>query len=459
MSVKKSDYKSTLNLPQTSFPMKADLAHREPEMLKKWQDEKLYEAIREKSKGAKLKYVLHDGPPYANGHIHIGHALNKILKDIIVKFKTMSGHNALYVPGWDCHGLPIEHQCLKEMGKRKDEVERVEFRKQARKYAERFIDIQREEFKRLGIFGECEKPYRTMDYGYQASIAESFITLYEKGFIEQRLKPVPWCWDCETALADAELEYEDKTSKSIYVAFKLNEETCDPALLNLIKGKSADVLIWTTTPWTLPANVGIAFHPKLHYVVGETEKGSFVFSEELQESLQKKLGWQKLRIIAKFSGETVPFTYAERPFSAGGSKKILADYVSSTDGTGTVHIAPGHGAEDYRYGYLDNGLPILSPVDEKGRFTAAVIAKQSPEIASSASGLLAMTRELVGLNVFKANKVIIEILKKQKALPHEENYAHSYPHCWRCKSPIIFLATPQWFLKIDHQDLRKKMGN
>ncbi|MBI4394818.1 MAG: isoleucine--tRNA ligase, partial [Candidatus Omnitrophica bacterium] len=440
MSVKPKNYKSTIHLPQTSFSMKASLPEAEPKRLRLWAEEKLNERILSQIRRREKKFILHDGPPYANGRIHIGHALNKILKDIIVKYKTMRGFSALYIPGWDCHGLPIEHQCLKEMGKRKDEVERLAFRKEARKYAERFIKIQREEFKRLAIFGDWEKPYRTMDPTYQAMIAESFITLYEKGFIEQRLKPVPWCWDCETALADAELEYEDKTSKSIYVAFKLEEENCDPAFRNLIKGKSVGILIWTTTPWTLPANVGIAFHPRLHYVACETEKGIFIFAKELQENLKTKLGWKNLRIIAQFSGEAIPFSQAERPFSKGGSKRILADYVSSTDGTGIVHIAPGHGEEDYQYGHLKNALPILSPVDEKGKFT-----KEFPSCE--------------GMNVFKANEKIIGLLKEKKTLLHEEEIQHSYPHCWRCKKPIIFRATPQWFLKVDHQNLRRKMGD
>src|SRR3990167_3733077 len=248
-------YATTVHLPQTPFPMKADLACREPEILKKWESEKLYEGIRSKSKG-KPKYILHDGPPYANGRIHIGHALNKILKDMIVKYYTMRGFDALYVPGWDCHGLPIEHQCLKDMGKRKDEVERVAFRKEARKYAEKFIQIQREEFKRLGVFGEWEKPYLNMSYDYQATIAKSFLGLYEKGFIEQRLKPVPWCFDCETALADAELEYEDRTDKAVYVAFPVHpHEKDNEKFLDWIKNKTgkrkAFFLIWTTTPWTL----------------------------------------------------------------------------------------------------------------------------------------------------------------------------------------------------------------
>lgn len=427
MSLKSKDYKNTINLPQTSFPMKADLVNREPILLDQWKKEGLYPAIREKSKNA-TKYILHDGPPYANGRIHIGHALNKILKDIIVKYKTMAGFDSLYVPGWDCHGLPIEHQCLKEMGKRKEEVERVEFRKQARKYAERFILLQREEFIRLGIFGEWEKPYLTMNYDYQATIAESFLKLFEKDFIEQHKKPVPWCWDCETALADAELEYEDKTDKTVYVAFPK------------IDSDNVSFLVWTTTPWTLPANVGLALHPNLEYVTVETEKGRFILARELLSTLQEKLGLTKVKEIGIKTGNSFLSARAKHPFIEGRiSKVILANYVLATDGTGIVHIAPGHGEEDYEYGYLENKLEILSPVDEKGRFTDEFpLAK--------------------GMNVFKANEKIIEELKSKNALLHTESYQHSYPHCWRCKNPIIFRATPQWFLKIDHRDLRKKMS-
>ncbi len=436
-------YKETLNLPQTAFPMKAELARREPEVLEQWKQDSLYEAIRKQSQG-KPKYILHDGPPYANGHIHIGHALNKILKDIIVKYKTMSGFDSLYVPGWDCHGLPIEHQCLKEMGKRKDEVDRVSFRREARKYAEKFVTIQREEFKRLGVFGEWENPYLTMDYKYQAVIADSFLKIYEKGFIEQRLKPVPWCWDCETALADAELEYEDKTSLSIYVQFEVVQ---DEGLKKLTKNRPVYLLVWTTTPWTLPANVGVAFNPQVAYLLAETDKGIFIFAESLKDTLQKKLGWNEIKMLSTYQpqkvGNQVPylpliFEQVRHPFLNRDSRVIFADYVSATDGTGIVHIAPGHGEEDYKYGHLDNELPIVSPVDERGRFT-----KEFPEAA--------------GMHVFKANEKIIEILKEKGALLHTESYQHSYPHCWRCKKSIIFRATPQWFMKIDHHHLREEM--
>jgi isoleucyl-tRNA synthetase len=419
-------YKDTLNLPQTVFPMKADLARREPEMLKAWEESGLYASIRKKSSG-KEKYVLHDGPPYANGNIHIGHALNKILKDIIVKYKTMQGFDSLYVPGWDCHGLPIEHAALKEMGKRKEEVERVAFRKQARHYAEKFVSTQREEFKRLGIFGEWNKPYLTMNFPFQASIADSFLRLYEKNYIEQRLKPVPWCWDCETALADAELEYEDKTSVSVYVAFPSTSF------------ENASFLIWTTTPWTLPANVGIAFHPDLNYVLAETDKGKLIFAQSLLDTLSSKLGLKEVRVQKTILGKDMNGLEASHPFLNRKSKAILADYVSATDGTGIVHIAPGHGEDDYQYGYLENKLPILSPVDSRAKFT-----KDFPKGQ--------------GLKVLKeGNEKVIEILKEKNVLLHSENHQHSYPHCWRCHKPIIFRATPQWFMKIDHDELRNKL--
>ena len=257
--------------------MKADLPLREPKLFKVWQEERLYDALHRKSQ-SRPKFILHDGPPYANGHIHMGHLLNKVLKDIIVKFETMRGKNAHYVPGWDCHGLPIEHQCLKDMGKRKDQVERVPFRREARKYAEQFVNIQREEFKRLGIFGDWENPYLTMNFSYQAAIAESFLKLFEMGYIEQRLKPVPWCFDCETALADAELEYEDKKDKAVYAAF--------PVRTTNVRGGTwpqgiFSYLVWTTTPWTLPANVGLAMHPDLNYVFVTSNKGNFIFAENL----------------------------------------------------------------------------------------------------------------------------------------------------------------------------------
>lgn len=436
------NYKDTLNLPQTAFPMKANLAQREPEMLKGWEHEGVYARILQKSAG-KPKYVLHDGPPYANGHIHIGHALNKVLKDLIVKYRTMRGHDALYVPGWDCHGLPIEHQCLKEMGKRKEEVERVPFRKEARRYAEKFVGIQREEFKRLGIFGEWDKPYLTMNYEYQTAIADSFIRLYEGGYIEQRLKPVPWCFECETALADAELEYEDKVSGSVYVKFPVVAATLharlSPTEFNKFGGRPVFLLVWTTTPWTLPANVGVALHPELRYSfldVGHEvwcladARVPFIHTLHLKTPLTESL--------VSLHGKQLEGLEYTHPFLPRKGRAILADYVSSEDGTGIVHIAPGHGEEDYKCGHLDNGLEILSPVDSRGRFTEAF-------------------SDCCGEHVFKANPKIVEILKEKKLLLHEAEHPHSYPHCWRCKKPILFRATTQWFMKIDHKDLRKRM--
>jgi isoleucyl-tRNA synthetase len=435
------NYKDTLNLPQTPFPMKANLAGREPEMLKAWETEGVYSAIRKKSAG-KPKYVLHDGPPYANGHIHIGHALNKVLKDLIVKYQTMRGHDALYVPGWDCHGLPIEHACLKEMGKRKEEVDRVEFRKEARKYAERFVGIQCEEFKRLGIFGEWEAPYLTMNYSYQTAIAASFIKLYEDGFIEQRLKPVPWCYDCDTALAEAELEYEDKISKSVYVKFPVDAESLKEkiTLPKEVENKKIYLLIWTTTPWTLPANVGVAVHPDFFYTFKIEEKEALIVGFSAQKDTVLDLSPSENEKIssARFTGQQINGVKYFHPFLERKGKVITADYVTLSDGTGLVHIAPGHGEDDYKYGHLENGLPIISPVDHRGKFTADFPLCQ-------------------GEHVFKSNAKITALLSEKGLLLKEEDHSHSYPHCWRCKKPIIFRATTQWFMKIDHKDLRKRM--
>jgi len=441
---KEKNYKDTLNLPKTDFPMKGDLAKREPQMQVLWTTSGLYEEIRRKSTG-RQKYMLHDGPPYANGHIHIGHALNKILKDIIVKYKTMQGYDALYVPGWDCHGLPIEHQCLKDMNKRKEEVERVWFRQKAREYADKFISIQREEFKRLGIFGEWDKPYLTMSFDYQASIAGAFFDIYEKGFIEQRMKPVPWCFDCETALAEAELEYEDKISKSVFVKFPYHKGEAAGDIDRILSSGGAAALpafflVWTTTPWTLPANVGIAVHPELEYGFYSNGREIYIFAESLFENLSKRFDLSGFRRVASAEGGRLEKGLYQHPFIERSGRVITADYVSAEDGTGIVHIAPGHGEEDYLYGHLQNGLEILSPVDSRARFTDKFSFAQ-------------------GLHVFKANTKIIDLLHEKKLLAAQADHSHSYPHCWRCKNPIIFRATKQWFMKIDHADLRKKMSD
>ncbi|MBI4226910.1 MAG: isoleucine--tRNA ligase [Candidatus Omnitrophica bacterium] len=433
------DYRATLNLPKTTFPMKANLPAREPERLAQWTAATLYEQIRARRRGAP-KFILHDGPPYANGDIHIGHALNKVLKDIIVRYKTMRGYDAPYVPGWDCHGLPIEHALLKEMGKRKDEAPRGSFRKQARAYAERYVGVQRAAFQRLGISGDWARPYLTMDHDYQAAIAECFFALYGQGFIERRLKPVPWCAECETALADAELEYETKTSDSIYVRFTIPPAHVRKQWPALAGDRPVAVVVWTTTPWTLPANVGLALHPELTYAIVETASGErWLVAKALIEPLRARLGWGETpTIVASNLGEELEGLIAQHPFLPRTANVITADFVSSTDGTGIVHIAPGHGEDDYQAGHLRYGLDILSPVDARGRFTQEF-------------------EPCAGQPVFQANGAIIQILRERGALLGEPGrHQHEYPHCWRCKRPILFRATPQWFLDVDHRDLRAR---
>ncbi|MBI4398994.1 MAG: isoleucine--tRNA ligase [Candidatus Omnitrophica bacterium] len=437
MEQSSKSYKNTVFLPNTPFPMKGSLPEREPAWLKEWEAQGLTAALRKKSAG-KPKYVLHDGPPYANGNIHIGHALNKVLKDIVVKYKTMNGFDVPYIPGWDCHGLPIEHALFKEMGKRKEEVERGSFRREARAYAERFVAIQREEFKRLGILGDWEHPYKTMDFSYQAVIADSFLKLYEAGYIYRALKPVPWCFECETALADAELEYQDKTSQSIYVAFELSKVSArNSKLLAWVSGRPVFVVIWTTTPWTLPANVAMAFHPDLVYSIVSSGEKVFVLAKDLVTSLAQKFGWTEVKELGSLTGSELAGIEAQRPLAPEAiSVGVTASYVSNVDGSGIVHIAPGHGEEDFEVGRKFS-LPVLSPVDSKGRFTQEFALHQ-------------------GLHVFKANKEIVSLLKEKGMLLAGQDHSHSYPHCWRCRQPIIFRATNQWFLKVDHKDLRKK---
>lgn len=441
MSDKK--YKETLNLPSTSFPMRGNLAKREPEFLESWKKDKVYENIKEKSKGHN-KYILHDGPPYANGNIHIGHALNKTLKDIIVKYKTMRGYNSFYVPGWDCHGLPIEHALFKEMDVRKEDVDQIEFRKKAREYAKKYVDIQAEDFKRLGIFAEWDNPYLTMNYNYQASIIGSFARLYFSGYIYKGEKPIHWCSDCETALAEAELEYQDKFSDSVFVRFKINPAKSNDAgfyktYLKDNKDNNTYVVIWTTTPWTLPANAGIAFHADLEYVLYKVSNGDvYIFASDLIEDVTESCDVLKDgEIIDRVRGCELEHIGCEHPFNDMTSRGVLANYVSSEDGSGCVHTAPGHGQDDYETG-LKYKLPILSPVNEKGQYN-----KDFPE--------------LEGTHVLKANTHIMEMLTKRGDLLGHERIEHSYPHCWRCKNPIIFRATKQWFLNIEHKDLRDRL--
>ncbi len=412
------NYKDTLNLPKTDFPMKAGLTTREPEMLAQWEAADLYGQIQNARKDAPL-FVLHDGPPFANGDVHMGTAMNKILKDFIVKSKTMKGFRAPYIPGWDCHGLPIEFKVVKESRG----LAPVEIRKKSEEYARKFIDIQRGQFKRLGILGDWEHPYLTLDPAYEADIIRSFAVFVEKGLVYQAKKPVLWSTGAQTALAEAEVEYLDRTDPAIYVKF--------PIVTGDLAGK-ASMVIWTTTPWTLPANVAIAVHARQEYVVSETEAGDkLIVARPLLELFQKETGVTFVREITTISGEDLAGLEAQHPFLERTSKIITADFVTVETGTGQVHIAPGHGADDYLAGKQHN-LPILSPVDDRGHLTED-------------AGVPALT----GKYVFAANPIVIEILREKGALVAEQKYEHSYPHCWRSKTPIVFRAVEQFFIRID----------
>lgn len=427
------DYRETLNLPKTDFPMKANLPSREPEILKEWEAKNIYHQILEKSKG-RPKYILHDGPPYANGNIHIGTALNKILKDFIIKSKFMGGFNTHYVPGWDCHGLPVEHEVEKILGSKKSELSISEIRKRCREYASKYVSIQREEFKRLGVFGEWENPYLTMNFEYQATIVREFGKFLLNGSVYKGKKPVHWCPTCKTALAEAEVKYEDHRSPSIYVKFKLISDVEN--LLPPLKGKDIFVIIWTTTPWTLLANLAVALHPDFTYVAVDIGKEVYILAQDLMKGVMDKLGIKDFNILEKFSGRTLERLKCQHPFLSRDSLIILANYVTLEAGTGCVHIAPGHGQEDYESG-IQYGLEVYSPVDENGRFTNDV-----PFFS--------------GQFVFDANRNVIKKLSEVGALLKEEMIVHSYPHCWRTNDPIIFRATEQWFISMDKNGLRKK---
>ena len=423
------DFSKTVLLPKTSFPMKGNLNQKEPEFLKMWDTCDIYRKVTEKNRGRE-GYLLHDGPPYANGHIHMGTALNKILKDVVVKYKSMKGFYSPYKPGWDCHGMPIEHQIFKEMKAEKSSVDILKFRKRAAEYAMKFMAIQREEFRRLGVLGQWDDPYLTLNRDYEATIIRAFWSLYSNGYIHQAYKPIYWCISCETALAEAEIEYENDKTPSIYIRFPV---VCCPVAEGY---KDLSFLVWTTTPWTLPGNTGIAVNPDLEYAVAETDKGSYILAKNLVETVFGKKG-KVATILKTFKGTELEGCIYRHPFIGRESKVILADFVSSLDGTGCVHTAPGHGEEDY-YAGIKNNLDILSPVDEKGRFTDEVI-------------------DYKGLNVFDANPLIRDSLQRNGSLFYDEEIEHSYPHCWRCKKPVIFRSTRQWFLKIDHDGLRDLM--
>ncbi|MFV1994636.1 MAG: isoleucine--tRNA ligase [Verrucomicrobiales bacterium] len=431
---KKSDsapnYKESLNLPQTDFPMRANLVEREPLRLEAWEASGLYQRILDarQQSGAET-FLLHDGPPFANGDVHMGTALNKILKDLVIKSKTMAGYRCPYVPGWDCHGLPIEFKVVKEARG----LTPAEIRTRAEKFARKFIDIQRTSFRRLGIFGDWEHPYLTLDPAYEADIIRVFATFVDKDLVYQSRKPVQWSYGAKTALAEAEVEYEDREDPAIFVKFELSSGP--------LAGASS-IVIWTTTPWTLPANLGIALHPRLEYVRGDfTDPASgrsenLILARELVENFTGKTGFAAAGELESFRGADLEGAQAAHPFLDRPSKVILAEYVTTESGTGAVHTAPGHGADDYLAGRA-NGLDVLSPVDDDGKFTDEV-------------GL----DELIGVQVFESNERIIEILDEKGALLGREDYTHSYPHCWRSKTPIIFRAVEQFFISIDK--LREK---
>jgi isoleucyl-tRNA synthetase len=429
------DLKDTINLPKTHFSMKANLPQNEPKWLEKWEKEDLYGQIRAARKHAPI-FTLHDGPPYANGRIHLGTALNKILKDFIVKSRTGAGFNAPYIPGWDCHGLPIEINVDKELGTRKARMNAVDIRHQCRRYAEKYVDLQRKDFRRLGIFGEWESPYLTMNYEYEALTAELFLKFLDQGYVYRGLKPVYWCISDKTALAEAEVEYEDHRSHSIYVRYLFLDDPAkiDPALA----GKKLWAIIWTTTPWTLPASMAVAFHPEFEYVaVGDGGEDAYLVESRRLEPTLAETRLHAPQILARVPGARLERREMQHPFLDRKVLGVVANYVTAEDGTGCVHTAPGHGREDFETGNA-YGLEVYCPVGEAGEFTEGF-------------------DEYKGKTVFEANEPIIELLKARGTLVGSAGWlTHSYPHCWRCHNPVIFRASNQWFIRIDHQGLRQR---
>jgi len=427
-----SDYKHTLNLPSTAFPMKANLAQREPERLRKWQAMGLFERVRE-ARAGRPTFILHDGPPYANGDLHVGHAVNKVLKDIIVKYKTLDGFDAPYVPGWDCHGLPIELNVEKKVGKPGVKLSAAEFRQKCREYAGRQIENQREDFVRMGVIGDWANPYLTMDPAFEADIVRTLGRIVERGHLHKGFKPVHWCLDCGSALAEAEVEYADKTSSAIDVAF----DATDPAAVNAAFGlKGADAVavpIWTTTPWTLPANQAVTLHPDFTYVLIAGGDRRLVVAEDLAAACAARYGLGEPEILGRCPGKALENLSLQHPFIERQVPIILGDHVTTEAGTGNVHTAPAHGQEDFEVGrHYD--LPIDNPVGPNGVFCEG-------------------TPHFEGQHVFRANDAILELLQARGVLLHGESYQHSYPHCWRHKTPVIFRATPQWFISMSQKGL------
>lgn len=433
------DYKATLNLPTTEFPMKGNLAQREPEQLQRWQEMDLYGKIRESFAG-RPRFILHDGPPYANGAIHIGHAVNKVLKDIIVKTKGLAGFDAPFVPGWDCHGLPIELMVEKQIRKAGAQVDPSEFRRACRSYASEQINLQREEFIRLGVFADWQKPYLSMDFRFEADIIRALGRIYARGHLTKGFKPVHWCTDCGSALAEAEVEYETKRSIAVDVRFAVVDESDALARCHAVPGREGrgplSVVIWTTTAWTLPANQAVALNPELDYVVVQREDTAerFILAEALMKDALLRYGIENYRVIAYCKGAALEGLRLRHPFLAREIPVILGDHVTLDAGTGAVHTAPGHGQEDYAVGQKYN-LPVENPVADDGKF-------------------LPGTEFFAGQHVLTANPQVVEVLKETGALIHQTSIEHSYPHCWRHKTPVIFRATPQWFIAMDKNRLR-----
>ena len=432
-----SEYKSTLNLPETAFPMRGDLAKREPAMLKRWQDMDLYNKVREVSKGRK-SFILHDGPPYANGSIHIGHAVNKILKDIIVKSKTVSGFDAPYIPGWDCHGLPIEHKVEQMIGKAGDKVSFKDFRAKCREYAYTQIEEQKKDFIRLGVMGDWENPYLTMNFVTEANIVRALGKIAENGHLVKGFKPVYWSVVGGSALAEAEVEYQDKTSLSLDVRYAPKDEAAFLSKFSNVEGEGkVSVVIWTTTPWTLPASQAVSIHPEFHYALVEVDMGAgkerLVFAEDMVESIMQRYGQEEYRIVGRVLGEDLGGLVLNHPFMERDIPVLLGDHVTAEAGTGCVHTAPDHGVDDFNVGRA-NGIGTINLVQDNG-------------VYSEAAG------EFAGLHVYKVDDAVLEALGRNSALVFQSKIFHSYPHCWRTKTPLIFRATPQWFVSMDEKGL------
>jgi len=427
---------TAIHMPKTDFPMKGNLNQREPEFYKKWEDDKVYENLLEKRKKENApSYILHDGPPYANGNIHMGHTLNKVLKDIVVRYRSFKGYYSPYVPGWDCHGMPIEHKVAENLGSRAKTMTKPEIRRLCHEYAMKYVKLQGDQFKRLGIMGDWENPYLTLNKEYETKMVDIFWEMFKKGLVYRGLKPVYWCCRCETALAEAEVEYADHKSTSVFVKFKIKDDSKSKAK----PGKDTYVVIWTTTPWTLPANVAIALHPDFDYAVYEAAGEQYILAKGLKTQFEEKTGISGLKEISVFKGKDLEHAVCQHPFVDRDSLVINADYVTLETGTGCVHIAPGHGHEDYVAG-LKYNLQILNPVDACGRYTNEF-------------------EMMKGEHVFAANEKIVELLKEKNVLLAQEQITHSYAHCWRCKSPIIYRATNQWFISMEKDNFRAKALN